>query len=379
MDETLHHSTCPCSLIWARCCCGLFIISEFRASESILKKTKRNLQRSPIRGVRSGVLRNGHYVGTGRCHTQLSVLDWGELLLPCGPPRHHRTELEGRDPPLSGECPAPIQNCLLRHGFPDCLLLHHGSLSSLIRNGFPDCLLSHGCLNRLLRHGSPSSLIRHGFPNCLLHHGSPSSRLRHGSLSSLICPGDLPPRRAFREGGSESWQQHSELQLSNGLLGKAKGATSRCRTKQKQKQRSVGGGSGGGRTPRRRTTNKVQHGSNRGRSHGGDKRDPEKEEPGETQAAAMMGVHRGADGGRSHDRGRADDSRGPADSGGPGGGGPRGEDREPMILGDTEDPEGQDGTQGSGDRGGGGDERSSSHDADGDWLTRGKPTAQMVG
>ncbi|KAL0151182.1 hypothetical protein M9458_053516, partial [Cirrhinus mrigala] len=89
----------------------------------------------------------------------------------------------------------------------------------------------------------------------------------------------------------------------------------------------------------------------------------------------MMGVHRGADGGRSHYRGRADDSRGPTDSGGAGGGGPRGEDREPMILGDTEDPEGQGGTQGSGDRGG--DEGSSSHDADGDWLTRGKPTAQM--
>ncbi|KAL0165955.1 hypothetical protein M9458_037799, partial [Cirrhinus mrigala] len=41
-----------------------------------------------------------------------SVLDWGDLLPPCGPPRHHRTEMEGRDPSVSEECPAPIQNQL---------------------------------------------------------------------------------------------------------------------------------------------------------------------------------------------------------------------------------------------------------------------------
>ncbi|KAL0161781.1 hypothetical protein M9458_045506, partial [Cirrhinus mrigala] len=64
----------------------------------------------------------------------------------------------------------------------------------------------------------------------------------------------------------------------------------------------------------------------------------------------MMVAHGGADGGRSHGGGRADDSRGQTD-----GGGARGGDGEPMILGDTEDPEGQGRAQGSGDRGRGGD------------------------
>ncbi len=35
-----------------------------------------------------------------------SVLDRGQLPSPHGPSRHHRTELEGRDPLVSGECPA---------------------------------------------------------------------------------------------------------------------------------------------------------------------------------------------------------------------------------------------------------------------------------
>ncbi|KAL0168224.1 hypothetical protein M9458_036446 [Cirrhinus mrigala] len=60
--------------------------------------------------VHRGLAFAGYYVGAGQRHAQLSVLDWDELLPPCGPPRHHRTELEGRDPQVSGECPAPIQN-----------------------------------------------------------------------------------------------------------------------------------------------------------------------------------------------------------------------------------------------------------------------------
>ncbi len=44
------------------------------------------------------------------CDHKLSVLDRGKLPSPRGPPRHQRTELEGRDPPVSGESPAPIQN-----------------------------------------------------------------------------------------------------------------------------------------------------------------------------------------------------------------------------------------------------------------------------
>ncbi|KAI2666637.1 hypothetical protein H4Q32_010550 [Labeo rohita] len=129
-----------------------------------------------------------------------------------------------------------------------------------------------------------------------------------------------------------------------------------------QQKVCVGGGSGGGQTPGRRTSNKVHGGDDRGRSHeedrgvqggsdggrsqGGDRTDPEQEEPGETQATAMMAAHGGAGGERSHGGGRADDSRGPTDGGGAGGGGPRGEDGESMILGDTKDLEGQGGAQG---------------------------------
>ncbi len=40
MDERLHHSTWPYCLIWAGCCCGLFIISDPRASKSILRRPK---------------------------------------------------------------------------------------------------------------------------------------------------------------------------------------------------------------------------------------------------------------------------------------------------------------------------------------------------
>ncbi|KAL1248940.1 hypothetical protein QQF64_022258 [Cirrhinus molitorella] len=67
-----------------------------------------------------------------------------------------------------------------------------------------------------------------------------------------------------------------------------------------------------------------------------------------------MAAHGGADRGRNHGGGRADDSRGPTDGGGAGGA--RG--GEPMIRGDTEDPEGQGGTDGTCDRGRGGDPES---------------------
>ncbi len=48
--------------------------------------------------------------GARRCSAQLFVLDRGQLPSPCGPPRHHRTQLEARDILVSGECPNPIQN-----------------------------------------------------------------------------------------------------------------------------------------------------------------------------------------------------------------------------------------------------------------------------
>ncbi len=55
--------------------------------------------------------------------------------------------------------------------------------------------------------------------------------------------------------------------------------------------------------------------------------------------------------GRSHGGGRADGSRGLTDVGRAGGGLARGGDGEPMSQGDAEDPEGQGGADGSGDRG----------------------------
>ncbi len=56
----------------------------------------------------------------------------------------------------------------------------------------------------------------------------------------------------------------------------------------------------------RRSPNKVQGGDDGGRSQEGDRRDLEQEEPGDTQATAMMVAHGGADGGRCHGGGRAD-------------------------------------------------------------------------
>ncbi len=74
------------------------------------------------------------------------------------PPRHHRTELDGRDHPVSGECPAPIQNQpafrpparhrlrpLIHHG-PPGLIFHPGDLSSILQGAHPP---------------SPVELLRH--------------------------------------------------------------------------------------------------------------------------------------------------------------------------------------------------------------------------
>ncbi len=80
-------------------------------------------------------------------------------------------------------------------------------------------------------------------------------------------------------------------------------------------KKGIGEDSGGGRMTGRRTTNRIQGGDDGGRSQGGnsrsqegDRRDLEQEEPGGTQATAMMAAHGGADGARSHGGGRADDS-----------------------------------------------------------------------
>ncbi len=66
--------------------------------------------RSPAGGVCARVQWARRVDGARRRNAQLFVLDRGQIPSPHGPPRHHRTQLKGRDPPVSGECPAPIQN-----------------------------------------------------------------------------------------------------------------------------------------------------------------------------------------------------------------------------------------------------------------------------
>ncbi len=75
----------------------------------------------------------------------------------------------------------------------------------------------------------------------------------------------------------------------------------------------VQGGNDEGR--RQGGNRRIQGGSAGGRSQGEDRRDSEQEEPGTTQAAAMMATHGVADGGRSQCGGRTDDSRGATDGG----------------------------------------------------------------
>ncbi len=118
----------------------------------------------------------------------------------------------------------------------------------------------------------------------------------------------------------------------------------------------TGGGLGRGRveTTGRRTTNRVQGGSDGGRSQNGDRKGLEQEEPGGTQATVTMVAHGRADGGRSHGGGVGADSMGPTNGGGAGGGGARGGDREPKSQGEAEVPEGQGRAGGFGDRGVGG-------------------------
>ncbi|KAI2644691.1 hypothetical protein H4Q32_027011 [Labeo rohita] len=99
------------------------------------------------------------------------------------------------------------------------------------------------------------------------------------------------------------------------------------------------GGDDGGRS--QGGDRRVQGRSDGGRCQGEDRRDLEQEEPGGTQAAAMMVAHGGAYRGRSHGGGRADDSRGSTAGGRAGGGGARGGDREPTSQGEAEDLEGQ--------------------------------------
>ncbi|KAL0152796.1 hypothetical protein M9458_052519 [Cirrhinus mrigala] len=110
---------------------------------------------------------------------------------------------------------------------------------------------------------------------------------------------------------------------------------------------------GGGRTKSRVDLTEggameETEGSKVDQTEGGAKENIEGTRSRRNQVSATMAAHGRADRGRSHGGGRADDSRGPTNSGGASGGEARGGDGEPMIQGDTEDPEGQGGAQGSG-------------------------------
>ncbi len=61
---------------------------------------------SPIRPIFLGILQ----ARTRWRHHSLAVLAQGQFPSSRGPPRHHRTKMEGRDPLVSGECPALSQN-----------------------------------------------------------------------------------------------------------------------------------------------------------------------------------------------------------------------------------------------------------------------------
>ncbi|XP_016328305.1 5-hydroxytryptamine receptor 3A-like [Sinocyclocheilus anshuiensis] len=56
-----------------------------------------------------GILWARRGIGIGGRYHQLSVLAWGKLPSPHGPPRHQGTMMEQRDLPVSGECPVPSQ------------------------------------------------------------------------------------------------------------------------------------------------------------------------------------------------------------------------------------------------------------------------------
>ncbi|XP_042594769.1 uncharacterized protein LOC122139720 [Cyprinus carpio] len=191
-------------------------------------------KRSPLCGVGVRVLRDRRKNSTGLCHAKLSVLDRGQLLSPRGPPRHHRTELEGRDPLVFGKHPVPIQNqpaarsrvksaerapvpnfsaeripvpessterapdpmssprrapvSKSRATVPE-LGLQRASEADILPMDFlfifwvggisrgpsveagPSAELCYDLLNCLLCHGFLNSLLHHDFLNCLLHHG----------------------------------------------------------------------------------------------------------------------------------------------------------------------------------------------------------------
>ncbi len=97
--------------------CFCFILKKFLFSLFFLPRhgSRRTIRcpspsRSPLLRVCRGILRARCDDGIGGRHHQHSVLARGQPPSPRGPPRHHRTKLEGRNLLVSGECPGPSQN-----------------------------------------------------------------------------------------------------------------------------------------------------------------------------------------------------------------------------------------------------------------------------
>ncbi len=163
--------------------------------------------RSPAGGVCAGVLRARGVYGAVRRDAQLAVLARGQLPSPRGPPRHQGTMLEGRDRPVSGECPASSQNQPVSHSplkpavRGEVKPAGHGSLQpqSLLQCRLQP-LSTLQCLQGLGLGPRPRRQIRHGRLSLLTHLGLPSSLLRHGtrtleaSRPVQACPKGSPRR-----------------------------------------------------------------------------------------------------------------------------------------------------------------------------------------
>ncbi len=224
-----------------------------------------SLQRSPLCRVGLGILQARRGGGVGGCHHNLSVLDRGKLPSPRGPFRHHRAELEGRDAPMSGESPAPIQNqpVAVRSSYklaairgpckprasPSKALPVRPQVSALPESppvsppvwepkesalperppkclGFPSVPRTviypifffwggggmggsnrHVPLSTLTQHWCLSSLHCHGHLRTLLHHESQNGRCPGGLLPCIHVPWSPPPRWMLYGVGRAYWDE----------------------------------------------------------------------------------------------------------------------------------------------------------------------------
>ncbi len=87
--------------------CSCFFSAAMEVAARFIALARQDLL---VRRVFLGVLQARHGDSTWWRHPSLAVLTRGQFPSSRGPPRHHRIKMEGRDPPVSGECPAPSQN-----------------------------------------------------------------------------------------------------------------------------------------------------------------------------------------------------------------------------------------------------------------------------